>query len=194
MPHGICHGIQFCLVYIIAADGQGDCSGRFRIDNGTQTALLAEHNQVGVRLGYDGNTAVVVHDLNQNTHAASLEETVISEFLFRGISGKELPQTIPDNPDRLAEQAFGLDAFQGIPGAALSGRRPAPPALSNMTDIFSASCKGIDFFRIFTGNCNSYNERELFYEKINLYFCFLRYGFICSGVRSERQRVQVLHR
>ena len=114
MPHGICHGVQLSLVDIIAADSQGNRSGGFRIDNGPQTALLAEHNQVGVRLRYDGNAAVVVHYLYENSHTASLEETVVSEFLFRGISREELPQTIPDNSDRLAEQAFGLDTFQSI--------------------------------------------------------------------------------
>ena len=76
---GIHHGVQFGLVDVVVPDYQGDGPGGHRIDDGTEAVLLAEQDQVGVRLRNDGDAAVVVDDLNQNAYAAAFEESFVRE-------------------------------------------------------------------------------------------------------------------
>ena len=76
-PHGIHHRVQFRLVDIIAADDQGDGPVRHRIDDGTETLLLAEEDQVRMRFRDDGHAPVFIDDLDQRADAAAFEEPFI---------------------------------------------------------------------------------------------------------------------
>ena len=85
MLNGIDYGVQFSLVNKVAADGQGDGSYRHRINNGAKTTLLTVHDKVGVGFRNDSDAAIVINNLNQDTHTASLKETFISKLYFREI-------------------------------------------------------------------------------------------------------------
>ena len=82
MLDGVHHGIHFCLVYVVAAYGQGDCAGGHGVHDGAEATLLAVHDQIFMRFRDDGKASVVVYYLDEYSHAPAFKKAVVCKFLF----------------------------------------------------------------------------------------------------------------
>ena len=73
-PDGFHHGVEFRLMDEVRPDHQGDGPGTLRIHDRTEAFPLAEQDVSDVRLGDDGDTAVLIDNLDQESDAAAFEE------------------------------------------------------------------------------------------------------------------------
>ena len=70
---GIHYGIQFSLVYVVAAYGQRDCTTGHGVYNRAQATLLAKHYQIGMGFRNNGNAAVVVYYMYQYSYPSAFK-------------------------------------------------------------------------------------------------------------------------